>query len=118
MPDLLTETLSHLSNSTWDVTAHILLGIVYLIYIIISYFKDKEVKRWIIENRNHIRSLEGRASSKDPSQEIKEIDTSLKAILGYTGYFLYFIITLCYMFIAYKIYMELGHFKHLLRHSD
>ena len=116
----LNELLTHLSNGSWDVIAHVFLGIVYLIYVILSYFKDKEVKRWITENRYQIISLEKRLAKVDniKDKEVIKIDTGLKTTLGFGGYFLYFLLTLCYLFIAYKVYVEVSHFGHLLKKSQ
>ena len=116
----LNELLSHLSNGSWDVIAHVFLGIVYLIYVILLYFKDKEVKRWITENRYQIISLEKRLAKVDniKEKEVSKIDTGLKTTLGYGGYFLYFLLAISYLFISYNVYVEVLHFSHLLKKSQ
>ena len=117
MSDIPVKTLKALSDDYWDISLHIVLAIIYTLYVILSYFKDKEVKKWIINNRSYIINLEQRINNIDKAEriDVSKIDTDLKTTLGFVGYFLYFAITLCYLILGYKMYTEMHHFKKILR---
>ena len=67
----------------------------YVCYVILLYFKDKELKKLIINNRNHISYLEKRIDNIDniKQKNVSEIDLGLKTKLEFAGYLLYFVIS-------------------------